>query len=68
MDTVENRLDKIEIKLAYIEDFVGRLQEDFVERNQSLDRLKTEQKAIREKLVSLSQQVEDMPDQKPPHY
>lgn len=66
--TAEERFTRIETKLAYIEDFLQRLQEEILERNRQSDRLEAEQKAVREKLSQLSAELEEIPNRKPPHY
>ncbi|MDR0878075.1 MAG: SlyX family protein [Treponema sp.] len=62
------RLEKIETKLAYLEDFLTRLQDEVVGRNAVLDRLITENTAMKDRLQSISRNLEEMPNQKPPHY
>ncbi|MDR1249667.1 MAG: SlyX family protein [Treponema sp.] len=62
------RLEKIEIKLAFLEDFLNRLQEEVTGRNAAMDRLIAENAAIKERLLAISQSLEEMPDRKPPHY
>jgi SlyX protein len=66
--TADERFTRIETKLAFIEDFLQRLQEEILERNRQSDRLEAEQKAVREKLVQLSAELEEIPNRKPPHY
>jgi SlyX protein len=63
-----SRLDKIEMKFAFLEDFLVRLQDEVVARNLVLDALKTEHAAMKEKLLQISRDMEEMPSQKPPHY
>jgi SlyX protein len=62
------RLEKIETKLAFLEDFLGRLQDEVVGRNAALDRLIAENAAVKERLQAISQSLEEAPDRKPPHY
>ncbi|MDR2110732.1 MAG: SlyX family protein [Spirochaetaceae bacterium] len=62
------RLEKIETKLVYLEDFLNRLQEEMVERGRLLEKLKGEHGAMRERLRLLSRDREEIPRQKPPHY
>ncbi len=68
MTDIGERLDNIEIKLAYLEDFLNRLQEQILERNTANDRLAAEHAAVREKLLQISSELEDIPNRKPPHY
>ena len=67
-DTAEERFTRIETKLAFIEDFLQRLQEEILERNRQSDKLEAEQKAVRDKLLQLTAELEDIPNRKPPHY
>ena len=62
------RLEKIETKLTYLEDFLTRLQEEVVSRNAVLDRLVTENTAVKERLQFIAESLEEIPNQKPPHY
>ena len=68
MEGMEGRLERIEVKLAYLEDFLNRLQAEVVERNLILDRLAAEQSAVREKVLSMAQEMEEIPNRRPPHY
>jgi len=65
---VRARMDRIETKLAYVEDFLDRLQDQVVERGALTDRLAAEQAAIKERIIALSREMEDIPDRRPPHY
>jgi len=65
---VRARLERIETKLAYAEDFLNRLHEEVLLRNALTDRLAAEQAAIKERIVLLSQELEDIPSRRPPHY
>ena len=65
---IEERLEKIETKLAYLEDFVTRLQDTVVERNGVFDLIQGEHRAIRSRLLQISQELETLPHEKPPHY
>jgi SlyX protein len=62
------RLEKIETKLAFLEDFLGHLQDEVVERTAALDRLIAENAAVKERLQAISQSLEELPNRKPPHY
>jgi SlyX protein len=66
--TVTTRLEKIETKLAYNEDILTRLQDEVLDRNAVMDRLITENTAMKERLQSISQSLEEIPNRKPPHY
>ena len=62
------RLEKIETKLAFLEDFLIRLQYEVVGRNAALDRLAAENAAVKERLQAIAQSLEETPHRKPPHY
>jgi SlyX protein len=65
---IEKRLEKIETKLAFLEDFLIRLQDEVVSRNAALDKLAAEHSAIKSRLLQISGDMEDIPNRKPPHY
>ncbi|HNY16689.1 MAG TPA: SlyX family protein [Treponemataceae bacterium] len=68
MDTTNERITRIETKLAYLEDFMAKLQSITVEHTEALDHLKGENRALREKLGELSDSLQDIPNVRPPHY
>jgi SlyX protein len=65
---IENRLEKVEVKLAYLEDFLSRLQDEVLERNALLERLSAEHNAMKTRLLQISGELEEIPNRKPPHY
>ncbi|GHV89764.1 hypothetical protein AGMMS50268_02670 [Spirochaetia bacterium] len=65
---LDPRLTQIETKLAYLEDFLTRLQAEVVDRNTALDRLNAEHTAMRSRLIQISRDLEEVPNRKPPHY
>jgi SlyX protein len=65
---IDERFGAIEIKLAYMEDFLNRLQDQILQRNATTDRLVTEHSAMKEKIVQLTSEMEEIPNKKPPHY
>ena len=67
-DTAE-RFERLEIKLAYMEDFMRKIQDVTLEQGKAIDGLKAENKALRQKLVEMSEDRRDAPaDARPPHY
>lgn len=68
MPTIENQITQIETKLAYMEDFMNKLQGLAVEHSGEIDRLKLENRAFREKIIELSDAMQDLPNRRPPHY
>ncbi len=66
---MEERLTALEMKCAYLEDFVNSLQEVVVKQGEQLSVLESEKKALRKKISELSDMVEgDIPQNRPPHY
>lgn len=65
---LEERLEKIETKLAYLEDFLTRLQGTVLEGNAVVDRIQGEHRDMKGRLLQISQELETLPHQKPPHY
>jgi SlyX protein len=65
---LEIRFEKIETKLAFLEDFLIRLQDETVARNAALDKLTAEHEAMKARLLQISGDSEEIPNRKPPHY
>jgi SlyX protein len=65
---LESRLEKIETKLAFLEDFLARLQDEVVARNAVIDTLRAEHGAMKARVLQISRDLEEVPNQKPPHY
>lgn len=68
MDTTDERITRIETKLAFLEDFMNKLQSIAVEHTDSIERLKGENRAIKEKIGELTDAMQDIPNVRPPHY
>ncbi|MBO4516529.1 SlyX family protein [bacterium] len=65
----DDRLTAIEMKLAYMEDFVNQIQDVAVEQAQTIDKLQKEIKLMSDKIREMSDTMEgDIPNRKPPHY
>ena len=65
----EQNLIKLEMKLAYLEDFLNQLQDVTVKQGKDIEKLKSENKVLKDKVKDLSDWAEgDIPDCKPPHY
>ncbi|GHT79187.1 hypothetical protein FACS1894130_07230 [Spirochaetia bacterium] len=65
---LDGRLEKIETKLAFLEDFLTRLQDEVVRRNVEMEKLTAEHNAMKSRVLQISQDLEEMPNRKPPHY
>ena len=65
----EDRLTAIEMKLAYMEDFVSQIQNVAVDQAKTIDKLQKEIKMMSNRIREMSNQMEgDIPNRKPPHY
>ncbi len=65
----EERLTAIEMKLAYMEDFVNQIQNVAVEQTKTIDKLQKEIKLMSDRIREMSNAMEgDIPNRKPPHY
>ena len=67
-DPAEARFEQLETKVAYLEDFLQRLQTEVVERNVAADRLASEHAAVKEKMLQIAAELEEVPNRRPPHY
>ena len=68
MAPTEENMTKIETKLAYLEDFINKLQTIAVEHTDSIDRLHNENRAMRDKLGEIDDALQELPNARPPHY
>ena len=65
----DERITAIEMKLAYMEDFVNQIQDVAVEQAKTIDKLQKEIKLMSDKIREMSDTMEgDVPNRKPPHY
>lgn len=65
----EDRLTAIEMKLAYMEDFVSQIQNVAVDQAKTIDKLQKEIKMMSDRIREMSNVMEgDIPNRKPPHY
>ncbi len=67
-DQGEQRIIGLETKLAYLDDFMAKIQAITVEHTDAIERLKAENRALRAKLGEVEDQLQDLPNQRPPHY
>lgn len=65
---MDGRLEKIETKLAFLEDFLTRLQDEVVRRNAEMDKLTADYSVMKARILQISQDLEEIPNRKPPHY
>jgi SlyX protein len=64
-----DRLTAIEMKLAYMEDFVNQIQNVAVKQTKTIDKLQKEIKLMADKMREMSDTMEgDIPNRRPPHY
>ena len=65
----DERLTIIEMKLAYMEDFVNQIQNVAVEQAKTIDKLQKEKKLMVDRIRKMSNNFEgEIPNMKPPHY
>ena len=66
---MEDRITALEIKIAYLEDFLNKLQAIAVEQGEIVDTLKAENRVLKSKIKEiLDNQEQDIPNRRPPHY
>lgn len=66
-EQTENRFMAIETKLAYLEDFVSKMQEEVVSQQKTIENLRIENKILSDRIQDISENLE-IPNRKPPHY
>lgn len=64
---IENRFIELETKIAYMDDFIQKLQDEVVEDSKQIMILREENKVLSNRIKDLSENLE-IPNRKPPHY
>ena len=64
---INERFIALEMKVAYMEDFIEKLQEVCVENQKTIEMLRQENKILSGRIQDLSENIE-IPNRKPPHY
>ena len=65
----DEKVIELETKLAYLEDFMNQIQEVAVQQTKDIEKLKVENKILKDKVKDLSDWAEgDIPNRKPPHF
>lgn len=67
-DATEDRFTAVEMKLAWMENYVRQLQDRVLELSRQVEKVDKENEAFREKIRDLSDALEDIPNRRPPHY
>ncbi len=67
-EDVDERFERLEIKLAWLEDFVLQMHEEVLKNKRQSASMANELLQTRERLFHLSKELEEIPNQKPPHY
>ena len=66
---IEERIDNLEIKIAYMEDFINQIQEVAVQQAKDIELLKAENKILSQRLKDVMENAgADIPNRNPPHY
>ncbi|WP_296851266.1 SlyX family protein [Treponema sp.] len=63
----EDRFMALETKIAYMDDFINKLQEETVENQKTIRLLREENQILAGRIQDLSENLE-IPNRKPPHY
>ena len=64
---IEEKFISLETKIAYMDDFISKLQEETVENQRVIQLLREENKILAGRIQDLSENLE-IPNRKPPHY
>lgn len=63
----EDRFVALETKIAYMDDFISKLQEEAVENQKMIQLLREENQILAGRIQDLSENLE-IPSRRPPHY
>ncbi|MBR4598464.1 MAG: SlyX family protein [Treponema sp.] len=64
---IESRFIELETKIAYMDDFINKLQEEAVENQKMIQILREENQVLAGRIQDLSENME-IPNRRPPHY
>lgn len=68
-ETMESRLNELEIKISFTEDLVETLNLTVYRQQQAIEQLQQEIRALRQQLVSsMPAEARNLVDEIPPHY
>ncbi len=65
---IDERLERLEIKIAYLEDFLDRMQSVVIDQSKQIEKLNQEHRVLKGKILFLTKELEEIPNRKPPHY
>jgi len=65
---VEKRIIELETKLAYMQNFIDEIQAVTVEHTETIEKLRKENQILSGRLHDLIDNMEEIPNRKPPHY
>lgn len=68
MNQIEDRFTQLETKLAYMEDFIEKLQNVTVGHEKTIAELKAENEILKAKVKEMVFAIEEIPNTRPPHY
>ncbi len=63
----EERFIALETKIAYMDDFISKVQEEAVEKQKMIQLLREENQILAGRIQDLSENLE-IPNRRPPHY
>ncbi len=64
---VEEKIIALETKIAYMDDFIEKLQEEAVKQAKTIELLREETKILSGRYQELAENM-DIPNRRPPHY
>ncbi|MBQ7881505.1 MAG: SlyX family protein [Treponema sp.] len=64
---LEEHFIELETKIAYMDDFIEKLQNEVVKQGKLIEILREENKILSGRIQDLSENIE-IPNRKPPHY
>lgn len=65
---MEERQNDLEIRLAYMEDYIAQLNEVVLESNKRIEVLETKSESMKRKIEELAENLPAPENRKPPHY
>ena len=64
----EERIEKLEIRMSHLENFLNQLNDIVLENGQKIDAMKKDQSTLRQHVNELTNELPGPESEKPPHY
>ncbi len=64
----EERIDTLEIRMTYLENYLNQLNEIVLENNRQMESMKKDQKYLKQQMNEITNEMPGPESERPPHY